>query len=173
MAVLPSQWKFFAEQKGICMKLIPAFILSMAITAPVLAQSASGAQVYAGKDVAAQLQALLATAKGSGSGGATLGDFQSHAIKLSVRTSSGGAEVHAHFDDIFFVTDGSATLVTGGQLQNAQTAPDGESKGSGIEGGTRQVIRKGDVAHVPAGTPHQLILAPGETYSSIVIKVKE
>jgi quercetin dioxygenase-like cupin family protein len=155
------------------MKFIPAFILAMAIAAPVLAQSASGAQVYAGKDVAAQLEALVAQAKASGSGGATLGDFQSHAIKLSVRASSGGAEIHAHYDDIFFVTDGSATLITGGQVQNAKTAPDGETKGSGIEGGTRQLIRKGDVVHVPAGTPHQLILAPEEIYSSIVIKVKE
>ena len=155
------------------MKLIPAFILSMTIVAPVLAQSASGAQVYPAKDVAAQLEALMTQAKSSGSGGATLGDFQSHAVKLSVRASSGGAEIHAHYDDIFFVTDGSATMITGGQVQNAKASPDGETKGSGIEGGIRQMIRKGDVVHVPAGTPHQLILAPGETYSSIVIKVKE
>jgi mannose-6-phosphate isomerase-like protein (cupin superfamily) len=155
------------------MKLIPIFVVSAALAVPAFAQSTSSAQVYSGKDVAAQLEALLAPAKASGSSGATLGDFQSHAIKLSVRASSGGAEIHAHFDDIFFVTDGSATLITGGQVVHAQTAPDGETKGSGIEGGTRQVIRKGDVVHVPAGTPHQLILAAGETYSSIVIKVKE
>ena len=155
------------------MKRIPIFVLSLALAFPVLAQSPFGAQVYAGKDVAAQLETLLAQAKSSGSGGSTLGDFQSHVIKLSVRTSSGGAEIHAHFDDIFLVTDGTATLITGGQVQHAQTGADGETKGNGIEGGTRQVIHKGDVVHVPAGTPHQLILAPGETYSSIVIKVKE
>lgn len=155
------------------MRLIPVLVTSVLLAIPAVGQSPSGAQVYSGKDVAAQLEALLAPAKTSGSSGATLGDFQSHAIKLSVRASSGGAEIHAHFDDIFFVTDGSATLITGGQVQHAQTGPDGETKGSGIEGGTRQVIRKGDVVHVPAGTPHQLILAPGETYSSIVIKVKE
>jgi mannose-6-phosphate isomerase-like protein (cupin superfamily) len=155
------------------MKLIPFFVLCAALSVSLIAQSPSSAQVFPGKDVAAQLETLLASAKASGSSGTTLGDFQSHAIKLSVRASSGGAEIHAHFDDIFFVTDGSATLITGGQVQHAQTAPDGETKGSGIEGGTRQVIRKGDVVHVPAGTPHQLILAPGETYSSIVIKVKE
>src|ERR1700744_2580081 len=147
------------------MKLIPVFVLSAAISVSLTAQSASSAQVYSGKDVSAQLETLLVSAKTSGSGGATLGDFQSHAIKLSVRTGSGGAQIHVHFDDIFFVTDGSAALITGGQLQNAQTTPDGESKGSGIEGGTRQVIRKGDVVHIPAGPPHQLILAPGETYS--------
>ena len=155
------------------MKRILIFVLLLLPVSPVLTQSPSGAQVYSGKDVAAQLETLLAQAKASGSGGATLGDFQSHAIKLSVRSSSGGAEIHAHFDDIFLVTDGNATLITGGQVQHAQTGADGETKGSGIEGGTRQIIHKGDVVHVPAGTPHQLILAPGETYSSIVIKVKE
>ncbi len=155
------------------MKLIPFLTLFTAFALSSAAQSSSAAQVFPAKDVTAQLEALAAQAKASGSSGATLGDFQSHAIKLSVRASSGGAEIHAHYDDIFFVTEGSATLITGGQLQHPQTAANGESQGSGIEGGTRQVIHKGDVVHVPAGTPHQLILAPGETYSSIVIKVKE
>jgi mannose-6-phosphate isomerase-like protein (cupin superfamily) len=137
------------------------------------AQSTAGAQVYSGKDVAQQLEQLVQKAKASGSSGATLGDFTSHAIKLSVRTTSGGAEVHAHYDDIFFVTGGSATLITGGHVLNAKTGADGETKGSGIEGGTRQEIHKGDVVHIPAGTPHQLLIAPGATYGSIVIKVKE
>ncbi len=137
------------------------------------AQSAAGAQVYPGKDVAQRLNSLAQAAKASGSSGATLGDFTSHAIKLSVRTSSGGAEVHAHYDDIFFVTDGSATLITGGRVLDAKTSADGETKGSGIEGGVRREIRRGDVVNISAGTPHQLLIAPGTTYSSIVIKVKE
>ena len=58
---------------------------------------------FFGKDVKSQLAALAMTAKPSGSGGAVLGDYKSHAIKLSVRTASGGAEVHAHYDDIFIV----------------------------------------------------------------------
>ena len=34
-----------------------------------------------------------------------------HAVKLSVRTATGGAEIQAHYDDIFVVTEGKATLV--------------------------------------------------------------
>ena len=154
------------------MKLVQ--ILAVTVLAiPSFAQTASNAQVFSGDDVAAQLKTLVQAAKPSGSSGATLGDYQSHSIKLSVRTASGGAEIHAHFDDIFVVTEGKATLITGGALVNAKTGSDGETKGSSIEGGKSETIAKSDIVHIPAGTPHQLIIAPGEVFSTIVVKVRE
>jgi len=123
--------------------------------------------------VAAQLATLAQMAKASGSSGGTLGDYKSHAIKLSVRTASGGAEIHAHYDDIFIVTQGKATLLTGGTVVDAQTGGDGETKGSRIQDGTSQTITKSDIVHIPAGTPHQLIIVPGDIFSTIVVKVKE
>lgn len=165
------------RRKPIRTKLISLFSAGafalFAFGLPALAQPHAGAQVYSSRDLAAQLEELAQKAKTAGSSGSTLGDFTSHAIKLSVRTSSGGAEVHAHFDDIFFVTGGSATLITGGHVIHAKTSADGETKGSGIAGGVRRTIHKGDVVHIPAGTPHQLLIPPGTTYSSIVIKVRE
>jgi quercetin dioxygenase-like cupin family protein len=56
---------------------------------------------------------------------------------------------------------------------HAKTDGEGETKGSGIENGKSETIAKGDVVHIPAGVPHQLILTPGSAYSSIVIKVRE
>ena len=154
------------------MKLVP--ILAVTVLAiPSFAQTASNAQVFSGDDVAAQLKTLVQAAKPSGSSGATLGDYQSHSIKLSVRTASGGAEIHAHFDDIFVVTEGKATLITGGTLVNAKTGSDGETKGSSIDGGKSETIAKSDIVHIPAGTPHQLIIAPGEVFRTIVVKVRE
>jgi len=153
-------------------KLI-AFLAAAALAVPSLAQTASSVQVFAGKDVAAQLATLTQMAKGPGSSGATLVDYKSHSIKLSVRTASGGAEIHAHFDDIFVVTQGSATLITGGTVVNAKTDADGETKGSRIQDGKSQTIVKSDIVHIPAGTPHQLIIAPGDTFSTIVVKVRE
>jgi mannose-6-phosphate isomerase-like protein (cupin superfamily) len=149
-------------------------ILAMAALAiPCCAQQSNKADVFSGQHVTSQLSALVQTARGPGSSGATLGDYKSHSIKLSTRTASGGAEVHAHYDDIFFVTGGKATMVTGGSVIHAKTDTDGETKGSRIENGKSETIAKGDVVHIPAGTPHQLILAPGGTYSSIVVKVRE
>jgi mannose-6-phosphate isomerase-like protein (cupin superfamily) len=148
-------------------------LATAALTIPCCAQAQSKAEVFTDQAVTSQLTALVQAAKGSGSSGATLGDYKSHAIKLSVRTASGGAEVHAHYDDIFFVTEGKANLVTGGSVVDAKTDSEGETKGSSIQNGKSETIAKGDVVHIPAGMPHQLILDPGSIYSSIVIKVRE
>jgi mannose-6-phosphate isomerase-like protein (cupin superfamily) len=155
------------------MKLILVAAAMAAIAIPCFAQAQSSAEVFPDKDVTSQLATLAQKAKASGSSGATLADYKSHAIKLSVRAASGGAEVHAHYDDIFFVTEGKATLVTEGTVENAKAGSDGETTGSGIQNGKSQTIAKGDVVHIPAGVPHQLIVAPGIEYSSIVIKVRE
>jgi mannose-6-phosphate isomerase-like protein (cupin superfamily) len=154
------------------MKLIPILAIA-ALAMPCHAQIKSSADVFSSKDVASQMATLVQMARVSGSSGATLGNYKTHAIKLSVRSASGGAEVHAHYDDIFFVTQGRATLVTGGTVINPKTGGDGETKGSGIRNGKTQTIAKGDIVHIPAGTPHQLILVPGTAYGAIVIKVRE
>jgi mannose-6-phosphate isomerase-like protein (cupin superfamily) len=156
------------------MKLVPIFLVAaLAVPSFALAQTAGTAEVFSAKDVAAQLVSLAEKATPSGSSGATLGDYKSHAIKLSIRTASGGAEVHAHYDDIFVVTGGSATLITGGTVVDPQTGNDGEIKGTRIQGGKSQPIAKDDIVHIPAGTPHQLIISPGSTFSAIVVKVRE
>ncbi len=154
------------------MKLIPILAIAT-LTFPCFSQTPSTAQVFSGSEVASQISALVPAARATGSSGTTLGDYKTHAIKLSVRNASGGAEVHAHYDDIFIVTRGKARLVTGGTVLNAKTGNDGETKGSGIQDGKLQPIVKGDIVHIPAGTPHQLLLAPGDVFGAIVIKVRE
>jgi mannose-6-phosphate isomerase-like protein (cupin superfamily) len=153
------------------MKLI-SLVMMAAVAVPCYALQGKKVEVFSNKDIASQLSSLAQKAKPSGSSGATLGDYKSHAIKLSVRTGSGGAEIHAHYDDIFVVTEGQATLVTGGTVLDGKTNADGETAGSKIQNGTSQTIAKGDVVHIPAGTPHQLLL-DGNIFSAIVIKVKE
>ena len=155
------------------MKLIPIFAVA-ALAIPSFAQTGGKAKVFSGKDVSAQLATLAQTSKASGSSGATLGDYTSHAIKLSVRTASGGAEIHAHYDDIFVVTEGKATLITGGTVMNAQTGERRRNKRQQHSGwNSRRRSPKNDIVHIPAGTPHQLIIAPGDVFSTIVVKVKE
>jgi mannose-6-phosphate isomerase-like protein (cupin superfamily) len=143
----------------------------IAISSYALAENKT--EVFSGKDVTSQLATLVQAAKASGSSGATLGDYKSHAIKLSVRTASGGAEVHAQYDDIFVVTEGKATMVTGGTVIDPKGESDGETRGSGIQNGKSQTIVQGDIVHIPAGTPHQLMIAAGGTFGAIVVKVKE
>lgn len=128
---------------------------------------------YSAQDIQKQLADLAPKAKDSGSSGSTLGDYSNHQIKLSLRTTSGGSESHVHFVDIFFVTQGKATLITGGTIENPKSIGDGEMQGSGIQGGHTETISVGDVVHIPAGTPHQIKIEKGTLYSAIVIKVKQ
>ena len=142
-------------------------------TTQTIPQTAPKADVFSDQDIAAQLATAVQVAKAKGSGGGTIGDYKTHKIMLSVRTASGGAEVHAHFDDIFVITEGRATLITGGTVVDAKTGADGETKGTRIADGTTQAIGKNDIVHIPAGTPHQVIIAPGDVFKTIVVKVRE
>ena len=151
--------------------IVVAFAL---FTAPFsYSQKVDNAQVFSASEVQHQLAALAANAQTKGTDGTTLGDYRSHALKLSVRTESGGAELHAHFDDVIVVTQGNAQLVTGGTIIDPHSGTDGELTGSGIRNGKTQSIAKGDIIHIPAGTPHQMILAKGVTFSAFVVKVRE
>jgi quercetin dioxygenase-like cupin family protein len=70
------------------------------------------------------------------------------------RTKPGEVEIHDHETDIFYVTDGEATFVTGGTIVGAkQTAP-GQTRGTDLHGGQTVHLKKGDVITIPAGVPH-------------------
>jgi mannose-6-phosphate isomerase-like protein (cupin superfamily) len=112
-------------------------------------------------------------AHGDGSASETLKEYPRHFTMLSFRSRDGVAELHENFADVFYVLEGRATLVTSGSLVGAETISPGEMRGVSIEGGARQELRAGDVAHVPAGVPHQM-LAPGEkTLTCFVVKIQE
>ncbi len=119
-------------------------------------------------------KALLEQAKaGSGSAGITLAHYNGHYTMLTARSKSGGGELHKHFADFLIVLDGEGTELTGGTMVDAKELPGGEVHGTGLEGATPHALHKGDVIHIPAGTPHQAVEAPGQTIVIYVIKVQE
>lgn len=125
------------------------------------------------KDVKARIAAMVPEAKAKGSSSATLADYGTYKIQISVRTASGGAEVHAHWDDVMMVEEGAATLITGGTVVGGKTDADGETHGLKIEGGQTRALAPGDMVTVRAGTPHQIMLAPGTVYGAVVVKIHE
>ncbi len=110
---------------------------------------------------------------GDGSASETLKEYPQHCAMLSFRSRDGEAEVHEKFADLFCVLAGKATLVTGGVVIGARAVAPDETRGTSIEGGLRQMLRTGDFAHVPAGTPHQMLVKAEETITSLVLKVQE
>lgn len=110
---------------------------------------------------------------GDGSASETLKEYPQHRAMLSFRSRDGEAEVHEQFADLFCVLAGKATLVTGGVVTGPRTIAPGETRGTSINGGARQTLRAGDVAHVPAGTPHQMLVKAEDTFTALVMKVQE
>lgn len=103
----------------------------------------------------------------------TLKQYPRHSIMLSVRLRSGIAELHQNFADLFIVLDGRATLVTGGSVEKPESIGPGEIRGAAINGGSPQDLRPGDIAHIAAGTPHQMLLSGETGFAAIVVKLRE
>ncbi len=110
---------------------------------------------------------------GDGSAGEVLKEYPQHAIHLPVRSRNGGAELHENFADLFFVLEGRAALVTGGTVADAKIIAPGEVRGSSVEGGIHQELRAGDVAHVPAGLPHQMLVSGDKFVTCLVVKIQQ
>jgi mannose-6-phosphate isomerase-like protein (cupin superfamily) len=112
-------------------------------------------------------------AKGDGSASETLEKYPHHYTMLAFRQKSGGGELHQNFADMFVILDGHATIVTGGSVVDQKTVSPGEVRGKSVEGGKRQDVTAGDVVHIPAGMPHQTLVADGETVTYFVVKAEE
>lgn len=88
---------------------------------------------------------------------------------LAVRTGPGMAELHTGSADEFFVVQGHATLTTGGNIVNPRGV--GEVRGDSIQGGTRVSLKEGDVVHIPAKTPHQLLIESETPFVYVLVKL--
>ena len=75
-------------------------------------------------------------------------------VSLEYRASVGNAAVHETEAELFYVVDGSATLVTGGKLTGESRTNAENLTGNGIEGGMSRHVAKGDFVMVPERTPH-------------------
>lgn len=147
----------------------------MVLTATTALAQSGGVNTYSNTELHRMAQKLESqeSLRTTGSAGETLEKYPGHFTMLTVRNASGGAEVHEHYADIFFVVDGSATLITGGSVIDPKSAGPGETRGTTVEGGTRKKLGKGDVVHISPNTPHQLTVAKGQTFTYFVVKVKE
>ncbi len=88
----------------------------------------------------------------------------------TIRDKDGQAEVHADWSDHIFVQEGEARFVTGGTAVDAAVTAPGEQRGTAIKGGSTATIKPGDYFFVPAGTPHQMLVAPGQHIKFIAFK---
>jgi mannose-6-phosphate isomerase-like protein (cupin superfamily) len=144
------------------------YTLCLLAAAIILPAAEPGIDIYTAKDLQAASQALAKGGKPFAS--RELARYGNHYTMLAMREATGSSEVHEHEADIFVVENGRATLVTGGKVVSPHTEKPGEIRGTSISGGERHEVAAGDVIHIPAGVPHQ-ILVEKAPFDYFVVKV--
>jgi glc operon protein GlcG len=89
-------------------------------------------------------------------------------VDAGFRDGPGEAEVHTTDTDIFYVLDGDATFVTGGEIVNPRETSSGEIRGESIRGGAEIRLQAGDVIVIPRGVPHWFRLVDGPFHYYVV-----
>jgi uncharacterized RmlC-like cupin family protein len=146
-------------------------ILTFISLLTAVAAGPAGYDHWTAEQFAARQEALHKGMK-DGLASETLGTWGNHLLlKTRREASSGQAEWHDRYADLIVVQSGHATIIIGGRILNGQTTAPNEIRGKSIEGGERQSLNAGDVLHIPAKTPHQVLLGPGQTLDYIVLKV--
>ena len=67
-----------------------------------------------------------------------------------------GAAAHADRAEMFYVINGSGTMLTGGTISDGKQSGV-NTQGTTITGGTRIAFNPGDFIMVPSGVPHQFV----------------
>ncbi len=125
-------------------------------------------------------QGQIGTADVFYAGGDTVAaKFQTGGLLLSVpaykidagrRERAGEVEFHTWETDIMYVLDGTATVVTGGEMVDKRQVGPGEYRAPSVRGGTTHHLSRGDVLAIPNGVPHWFKDVPGP-FLYYVVKV--
>ena len=100
-----------------------------------------------------------------------LADWGNHTALVAHREGNGQAEVHMTQADVFMIQTGEATIQVGGELVGGKEVRPNEFLGASIKGAVEKKLRAGDVLHVPAKTPHQMMVQAGQQVTYFVVKV--
>lgn len=139
------------------------------ISMSLMASAAQTTDLYSKSDLATISHELAAKKQPFAS--RDLKRYGNHYTMVAFRSQTGSAEVHEHEADVFVVEDGDASIVVGGKLLGGHLTKAGELRGTSIEGGDKQPLRTGDIIHIPAGVPHQILVTPGKPITYFVVKV--
>jgi uncharacterized protein GlcG (DUF336 family) len=93
--------------------------------------------------------------------GGLLLETEGYKIDAGRREAPGVPELHEREVDVLRVVDGSATIVTGGEI-----------RGDRIEGGEERRLSEGDVVAIPSGVPHQFVEVT-DPFLYFVVKVEQ
>jgi len=148
--------------------------LAVLLTAvgPLMAAEPTGVVVWSGSELKGYGKKLAPKINEGKVASERLATFPNHFAMIAHREGDGEAELHEKMADLFVVQSGEGTLVVGGTVPGAKTTAPGEIRGPSIQGGEHKRLGPGDVVHIPANVPHQVLVAPGKQFTYFVMKVE-
>jgi mannose-6-phosphate isomerase-like protein (cupin superfamily) len=87
------------------------------------------------------------------------------------RDTDGEVELHEVMNDVFVAQGGRATILIGGRAEGQRETAPTEWRGGTISGAREYRVGPGDVLWIPAGLPHQVRVAKGDSFSYLAIKI--
>ena len=139
-------------------------LLALFATMALFAADPEGFAMYKASEITARAKAAkLDEYKAGADRVATWGN---HGLLIVRREGDGAVEVHQTQVDVITVVSGEGTLVIGGTLADGKTTAPNEIRGKSLTGGVRHPMAGGDVFHIPAKIPHQMLVP-----KSLIIQV--
>ncbi len=153
------------------MRIIAAVSLVVLLTLSIRAQQPAKSAATPAPAVkvvtGAELAAIIGKQPKDENGFQPFIELAPYSVGMEHRIKGQGAAVHEHDAELFYVIDGSGTLVTGGKLVDEKRTNDANLSGTSIQGGVSKKVSKGDWVLVPEGVPHQFPTVEGLTLMSV------
>src|SRR6266853_2356675 len=139
-------------------------LIALLIALPLFGADPEGFAMFKAADIKARASAAKLDAHKAGLDRAA--NWGNHGLLLVRREGDGEAEVHETQVDVITVVSGEGTLLVGGTMVDGKTTAPNEIRAKSINGGVRKPMAAGDVFHIPAKIPHQMLVP-----KSLVIQV--
>ena len=131
-------------------------ILIILAALPLMAADPAGFASWTSADI--QSRAKAAKLDEHKAGADRVANWGNHGLLIVRREGDREAEIHENQVDVITVVSGEGTLVVGGTAVDTHPTTAGEIRGKSITGGTNHKMAAGDVFHIPAKVPHQMLV---------------
>lgn len=150
------------------MKLL--LIFALLLTPTMFAADPDGFAMYTAADIKARAAAAKLDANKAGAD--RVATWGNHGLLIVRREGDGAAETHTTQVDVMTVVSGEGTLIVGGTMVDGKTTAPNEIRGTSITGGEKHPMHVGDVFHIPAGVPHQMLVPKSLVIQVVKVDVK-
>ncbi|HEX6588277.1 MAG TPA: cupin domain-containing protein [Longimicrobiales bacterium] len=88
------------------------------------------------------------------------------------RRKESDIEEHSRWDDILLVRSGTGAIEFSAKTRGAHLLAPGEIRGGELVSPESRVMHPGDMARIPAGTPHRFVPSGREPWELLIVKVR-